>query len=421
MPIQAPKGTRDILPSKIHRWQALERLFSEVSGDFGYKQIRTPVFEYTEIFDRGVGETTDIVQKEMYTFEDKGGRSITLRPEGTAGIVRSYIENGLSSSPSPVKLSYCITAYRYENVSKGRYREFHQFGAEAFGSKDPMIDAEMISLVDTFFEKIGISKYDIEINSIGCPRCRPQYNKELKEFFAQRIDGMCPTCAGRFAVNPLRILDCKERECIRQSENAPVMLDHVCDECAEHFALLKKYLDNLGIRYRVNKRIVRGLDYYTKTVFEFISDDVGTQGTICGGGRYDDLIDRFGGGDIPGTGFALGVERLLMQIEAENAGIGEEKKPSIFIASVGDEAKLYASRLCLELRKDGVFAECDTMQRSIRAQLKYADRIGAAYVAVIGDDELSGGSAALKEMATGESRKVLLVDIHKEIMKMEEQ
>ena len=421
MPIQAPKGTRDILPSKIHRWQALERLFSEVSGDFGYKQIRTPVFEYTEIFDRGVGETTDIVQKEMYTFEDKGGRSITLRPEGTAGIVRSYIENGLSSSPSPVKLSYCITAYRYENVSKGRYREFHQFGAEAFGSKDPMIDAEMISLVDTFFEKIGISKYDIEINSIGCPRCRPLYNQELKEFFAQRIDGMCPTCADRFAVNPLRILDCKERECIRQSENAPVMLDHVCDECAEHFALLKKYLDNLGIRYRVNKRIVRGLDYYTKTVFEFISDDVGTQGTICGGGRYDDLIDRFGGGDIPGTGFALGVERLLMQIEAENAGIGEEKKPSIFIASVGDEAKLYASRLCLELRKDGVFAECDTMQRSIRAQLKYADRIGAAYVAVIGDDELSGGSAALKEMATGESRKVLLVDIHKEIMKMEEQ
>jgi histidyl-tRNA synthetase len=232
---------------------------------------------------------------------------------------------------------------------------------------------------------------------------------------------MCPTCAGRFTTNPLRILDCKERECIKQSKEAPVMLDHVCDECAGHFALLKKYLDNLQIRYRVNKHIVRGLDYYTKTVFEFVSDDVGTQGTICGGGRYDDLIDRFGGGDIPGTGFALGVERLLMQADAENVGIGEEKSPSIFIASVGNEAKLYASKLCLELRKEGVFAECDTMERSIRAQLKYADKIGASYVLVIGDDELGSGSADLKEMAAGESRKILLSDIHKEIMKMEEQ
>lgn len=420
MLIQAPKGTRDILPSDINKWQQLEQKFFRAAENFGFKEIRTPVFEYTDIFTRGVGDTTDIVQKEMYTFEDKAGRSITLRPEGTAGIVRSYIENGMSSMPSPIKLAYNIAAYRYENVAKGRYREFNQFGVEAFGSKGPLIDAEIITLAEAFFNEVGIKQYRIEINSIGCSDCRPKYNNELKKYFQPNIGEMCSACQNRLDTNPLRILDCKESKCQKYLKDAPVILEYLCDDCKEHFDALKSYLDNLSVDYIVNGRIVRGLDYYTKTVFEFVSDNVGTQGTICAGGRYDDLVSTFNGKDVPGVGFALGVERLLMQAEAENIFLDRGKDPLIYIASIGDDAKKFASKLSCGLRAAGIYSENDSIGRSLKAQMKYANKINSGYVMVIGDDEILKNKASLKNMKTGDEKEVEIDGMINELYKLEE-
>lgn len=408
---QAPKGTRDILPSEIYRWQYVEKEFNKLCSSFGYKEIRIPVFEHTELFQRGVGDTTDIVQKEMYTFNDKGGRSITLRPEGTAGVVRSYIENGMASLPQPVKLFYNITAYRYENVQKGRYREFHQFGVEAFGSAGPSVDVEIISLLSMFFERLGLKKTGLNINSIGCPKCRTQYNEKLKQYFRPRLSELCGNCRERFERNPLRIIDCKEPGCREIAAGAPALIDNLCGECSGHFEGLKAGLENLGIEYSVDPGIVRGLDYYTKTVFEFTSQNVGSQGTICGGGRYDGLVETCGGPPTPGIGFGLGIERLLMELESQNIQIKEPPLMDIYIAAMGEKASNFAQQLVYKLRSYQVGAETDLMSRSLKSQMKYADKKGFSHTVVIGDNEMESGKAVLKDMKTGEQKDVSLDSI----------
>jgi len=408
---QAPKGTRDILPGEVHKWQYLEREFAKICGKFGYSEIRIPVFEHTELFQRGVGDSTDIVQKEMYTFNDKSGRSLTLRPEGTAGVVRSYIERGMASLPQPVKLYYNITAYRYENVQKGRYREFHQFGVEAFGASDPKMDVEVISILYLFFERLGLKKTGLNINSIGCPVCRKEFNEKLKNYFRPHLSELCDNCKNRFEKNPLRLIDCKEERCKRIAAGAPALLDNICDDCRAHFEGLKAGLDNLGIEYKVDPGIVRGLDYYTKTVFEFVSENVGTQGTICGGGRYDGLVEVCGGNPTPGIGFALGVERLLMELESQGIIIEEPNPPDIYIATMGETASKFAQELVYKLRKANVCAETDLMGRSLKAQMKYADKKGFLYTVVLGDNEIESGKAVLKDMRSGEQKDVSLDSI----------
>lgn len=408
---QAPKGTRDILPSEVYKWQYIESQTAMICKNFGYREIRIPVFEHTELFQRGVGDTTDIVQKEMYTFLDKAGRSLTLRPEGTAGVVRSYIEHGMASLPQPIKLYYNITAYRYENVQKGRYREFHQFGVEAFGSPGPSIDIEIISILNMLFDKLGLKDIQLNINSIGCPECRGAYNEKLKEYIKPLLGNLCGNCKARYDRNPLRIIDCKEEKCKKYTAGAPALIEHLCNECSEHFEGLKAGLENLGIWYNVDKNIVRGLDYYTKTVFEFVSNNVGTRGTICGGGRYDGLIETCGGPPTPGIGFGLGIERLLLEMESQGIKVPEPEGIDIFLATIGKEADSFAERLVYRLRSEGISAEKDLMNRSIKAQMKYADKLGATYTVVLGDEEIQSNRAVLKNMKTGEQKDVSLDSI----------
>ncbi|HOP99677.1 MAG TPA: histidine--tRNA ligase [Acetivibrio clariflavus] len=408
MLIQTPKGTKDILPSEVYKWQYIEKKISELCKSFGYREIRIPVFEYTELFTRSVGDTTDIVQKEMYTFQDKGGRSLTLRPEGTAGVVRSYIENGMASLPMPVKLYYNITAYRQENVQKGRYREFHQFGVECFGSKGPLVDVEIISMVSMFLDRLGIKDVELNINSIGCPNCRGEYNKKLLEYFKPHLDNLCGTCKSRYERNPLRIIDCKEEKCKVYTKDAPALLDNLCEECKEHFEGLKEGLENLGIKYNIDKTIVRGLDYYTKTVFEFVSKNIGAQGTVCGGGRYDGLIKECGGTDTPGIGFAIGLERLLMVMAGQGIEIPNPDPVDVYIATIGEKAQKYAQKLVYRIRQEGFSAETDLMDRTVKAQMKYADKLGAVYSLVIGDNEVESNKAVLKNMLTGETKDISL-------------
>lgn len=408
MAIKAPKGTKDILPAEVYKWQYVEKKIAELCNNFGYKEIRLPVFEHTELFQRGVGDTTDIVQKEMYTFLDKGGRSITLRPEGTAGVVRSYIENGMASLPMPIKLYYNITAYRYENVQKGRYREFHQFGVECFGSQGPLVDVEIISMLDMFFERLGIKGVELNINSIGCPECRGEYNRKLKEYFKPNLDKLCHTCKTRYERNPLRIIDCKEEGCKVYTKDAPALVDNLCEDCSKHFEGLKAGLDNLGINYKIDKNIVRGLDYYTKTVFEFVSNNIGAQGTVCGGGRYDGLIEECGGTSTPGIGFAIGIERLLMVMESQGIEIPKAEAIDVYIATIGERAQKYAQKLVYEIRQAGFSAETDLMGKSVKAQMKYADKLGATYSVVLGDNEVESNKAVLKNMKTGETKDISL-------------
>ena len=366
------------------------------------------MFEHTELFQRGVGETTDVVQKEMYTFLDKAGRSITLRPEGTAGVVRSYIENGMASLPQPVRLYYNITAYRYENVQKGRYREFRQFGVEAFGSSSPSVDVEIISMLRLLLDRLGITQISLNINSIGCPICRKEYNRLLIDHLRPHLNGMCDTCKTRFEKNPLRIIDCKEENCRKITADAPALIDHICEECKLHFEELKGGLDNLEIDYCVDKRIVRGLDYYTKTVFEFVSDDIGTQGTVCGGGRYDGLVEACGGKPTHGIGFAVGMERLLMVMENQGIRISPPEGIDIFIAAVGDRAHRYAEKKVYELRREYLSAQKDLMGRSLKAQMKHANRLKARYSIVLGDKEIESGKAVLRSMESGEEKEISL-------------
>ena len=405
---QAPKGTRDILPDEIYKWYFVEERFAEICRRFGYKEIRIPVFEHTELFQRGVGDTTDIVQKEMYTFEDKGGRSLTLRPEGTAGVVRSFIENGMSSLPQPIKLFYHITAYRYEKMQKGRYREFHQFGVELFGAGEPSADVEVISLLVLFFGSLGIKNLTLNLNSIGCPKCRGEYNALLKEYLKDKIDGMCDICKDRYNRNPMRILDCKEERCKVNTLKAPALLEHVCNGCRSHFEETTKRLDAVGIGYEIDRGIVRGLDYYNKTVFEFVSKNIGTQGTVCGGGRYDGLIETCGGSSTPGIGFGLGVERLLLEMESQGIWIPTPKVPDIYIGSIGENADILCESLAWKLRENGISCIKDIMGRSVKAQMKYADKLGVRFSLIIGDTEVESNKVSLKDMKTGESKDINL-------------
>lgn len=405
---KAIKGTKDVLPSESYKNQYIEATCLGVAENFGYKEMRTPVFEHTELFQRSVGDTTDVVQKEMYTFDDKGGRSITLRPEGTAGAARAFLENGLSNEALPQKICYLTSCYRYEKPQAGRLREFHQFGIECFGATSPLADAEMISLAKQIFDELGVKDLHLELNSIGCPECRAEYHKALKEYFSQYKDKLCDTCNDRLERNPMRILDCKSPVCSEIAKGAPVVLDYLCDECREHFQKVKSYLDAANIEYIVNPQIVRGLDYYTKTVFEFVSDAIGSQGTVCGGGRYDGLLEELGGQHTPSLGFAMGLERLQLVMEAQGCNFPEPSRPDLFIVAMGEKATLKAVEIAKDMRDEGFSVVYDLNGRSLRAQMKYADKLGAKFNVVIGDNEVENKVVSLKDMATGESSEINL-------------
>ena len=405
---KAIRGTQDVLPADSHKWQHIEQTALGIARDYGYREMRTPVFEHTELFHRSVGETTDVVQKEMYTFDDKGGRSITLRPEGTAGAARCLLEHGLNNEALPLKIAYLTSCYRYEKPQAGRLREFHQFGAECFGAAAPQADAEVIALARTVMETLGVTGVQLHINSIGCPTCRARYHEALKAYFAARQDELCETCRGRLERNPMRILDCKSPICAAIAAGAPVMLDYLCDDCREHFEGVKACLDAAEIAYEINPTIVRGLDYYTRTVFEFVSDALGAQAVVCGGGRYDGLIEELGGPHVPSLGFAIGLERLLLIMQAKECTFPEPPRCEVYFAPMGTKAANTCFGIVTWLREGGVAAEMDTVGRGLKAQMKYADKIGARYTVVVGDNELESGMAQLKDMETGESSEIAL-------------
>ena len=404
--VKAPRGTHDVLPDEIYKWHMVEAAARQLCRDFGYGGVRTPMFEHTELFERGVGETTDVVQKEMYTFTDKGDRSITLRPEGTSPVVRSFVENSLYAGPQPTKLYYISPCFRYEKPQAGRLREFHQFGGEVVGAESAAVDAEIISMAMLLFKRLGVSGVELEINSIGCPQCRRVYNERLKEFFKPHLSELCETCRGRYEKNPLRILDCKSDSCKKIYNSAPVLLDHICPDCLEHFESLKGYLEKMGIEYRIDPTIVRGLDYYTKTVFEIVSKNIGAQGTVCGGGRYNGLVSELSGPEVPGVGFGLGIERLILMMD--NLGLFKRGSGALtlFIANIGDKADGLAQKLVYDLRSLGVSAERDYLGRSVKAQMKYANKLGAKFSTVIGDDDIAAGRAVIKNMENGEACEV---------------
>ena len=404
--ITSPRGTADVLPQDSSKWQYVESTLKKVCEKFGYLETRTPTFEHTELFQRGVGDTTDVVGKEMYTMEDKGGRSITLRPEGTAGVVRSFIQNGVLAGTLPVRAYYILSCFRYEKPQAGRLREFHQFGIENFGTHSMLADAEIIALGHDFLNRMGIEDIELHISSVGCRNCRPVHRTALQDFLRPKFDCLCETCKSRFDKNPMRILDCKSPEDKELVKGAPMMLDYLCDDCKKDFEELKKHLDAMGIKYVVDPTIVRGLDYYTKTAFEFITTKIGAQGTVCGGGRYDHLIEEIGGPDMPGVGFGLGKERLLLLMEACGHDFGSSPAPQIFLAWIGDEAREYSVRLLHELRNKGIRAEMDTRERNLKGQMKYANKLGAAYTVVIGEDEVASGELTLKNMESSEQTKV---------------
>ena len=399
--INIPKGMKDVLPSQSYKWQYVEETARSVAETFNFKEIRTPVLEHTELFLRGVGDTTDIVNKEMYTFLDKGNRSVTLKPEGTAGVARSFVENGMSNDGLPAKMYYFSPAFRYERPQAGRLREHHQFGVELYGSANPQADAEVITLVDTFYKRLGLKKVKLQLNSIGCAECRKSYSAALKEYFKPHLAEMCADCNARFEKNPMRIIDCKEEKCKSITAHAPKILDYLCDDCKNHFEEVKKLLRLSGVGFEVNPSIVRGLDYYSRTVFEFVSAAAGAQGTVCGGGRYDTLLQQIGEKPVPAVGFGGGIERLLMVMEAEGVTIPENKKTRIYVAGMDEKSREFAFKIVNLLRAHGVSAESDLMNRSLKAQFKYADKLGAEYVAVIGETELENGTVNLKNMKDG--------------------
>ena len=402
------KGTEDVLPKQSYRWQFIEKIMREESKVYGFKEIRTPVFEHTELFARGVGQTTDVVQKEMYTFTTKGGESVTLRPEGTAGAARAVLEHALDNEGLPIKASYFVSCYRYEKPQAGRLREFHQFGLEEYGTQSPAADAELICAAQSVLDRLGLDQIHLELNSIGCPECRAKYNQALREYFGQFKDRLCDTCLSRLEKNPMRLLDCKSPQDQELAKDAPRITDYLCEECENHFSEVKRYLDSAGVEYTVNPKIVRGLDYYTKTVFEFVTDCIGAQGTVCGGGRYDGLIEELGGKHMPSLGFAMGLERLLMVMDAQGIAIPDDDKCALYIATMGDDAKVKAFELLRRVRECGLIAETDVVGRGLRAQMKYADKIGAKYSLVLGDNELSDNKAKVKNMETGEQTELAL-------------
>lgn len=402
----SPKGTEDLLPQDSYKWQYLEKKFKETADLYNYREIRVPTFEHTELFERGVGDTTDVVEKQMYTFNDKGGRSVTLRPEGTASVVRSFLQNSLYALPMPMKMFYDIACFRYENKQKGRLREFHQFGVEVFGAENATVDAEVISLAITFLNSVGLNDLSVNINSIGCPKCRKAYSDALKEYLNPKYDELCDTCKGRFERNPLRIIDCKSEVCGEIVKGAPTLLDYICDDCREHFEQFKACLDSMGIKYSIDSGIVRGLDYYTKTVFEIISGGF----TVCGGGRYDGLVEELGGKSTPAVGFGLGIERLLLRLEETGVTIPEPENVKLYIAPLGESAVGAAQKLVYQLRLSGISVDTDHLGRGLRASMKYADKLGAQYTLVLGDDEIANGQANIKNMSSGEQT---LIDLDK--------
>lgn len=416
---KAPRGTRDILPKEVYKWQYVEKKFREICALYGYEEMRTPIFEHTEVFTRSVGDTTDIVQKEMYTFTDKGDRQISLKPEGTAGTIRAFIESKLYADTQPTKLFYITPCFRYERPQAGRQRQFHQFGIEALGSDQPSIDAEVISLAVQFFSELGLKDLSVNINSVGCPHCREEYNKKLKEYLDAKSDVLCDTCLERKEKNPMRVIDCKNPTCKENLHDIPFMIDYLCDDCKDHFNKLQEYLREMDIKFVVDKTIVRGLDYYRKTAFEIISNDIGSQSTVCGGGRYDGLVEQLGGPKgISGIGFGLGAERLLLTLENNNIEIENPKSTDIYIATIGDAAKTKSFGLIKSLRDNHISTDIDHLGKSLKAQFKYSDKINAKYTIVIGDDELAGDSATLKNMSTSEQTTVKISELVDELKKI---
>lgn len=406
-----PRGTKDVLPSEAYKWHYVEGVFKEVAKRFGFEEIRTPVFEHTELFERGVGDTTDVVEKEMYTFLDRGGRSITLKPEGTAPAARSFIEHKLYADTQPTKMFYITPVFRYERPQAGRFREHHQFGVEAFGASSASVDAEVINLAMSVYEAFGIKKLELRINSVGCPKCRAEYNKVLRAFLSSRLDQLCGTCQNRFERNPIRIIDCKSDSCQAQLTDVPLMMDHLCGECQNHFEELKKYLEASGLHYVIDPRIVRGLDYYTKTAFEIITEEAGKKGTVCGGGRYDKLVEDCGGPSTPGVGFGMGIERAILALEDQGIEIPKPEGLDVFIVTMGEKASYEGFKLLTELRRAGFSGDKDHLDRSVKAQFKYANKVNASYTIIIGEDELEKGIAKLKNMANSEEMEVELKDI----------
>ncbi len=393
--ISIPKGTKDLLPQDSYKWHYIEERVRRIAGLYALQEIRTPTFEHTELFLRGVGDTTDIVNKEMYTFDDRSGRSITLKPEGTASVARSFVENNLRENALPMRCYYETSVFRYERPQAGRLREHHQFGVEVYGAEGAAADAEVISIAKRMFDELGISP-TLYINSIGCKTCRKDYHAALVSYFESRQEGLCATCRERLHTNPLRILDCKNDNCAAIAKGAPSILDYLCSDCNAHFDALKHNLDVLGIAYVVNPTIVRGLDYYTRTVFEFVAENIGAKSTVCGGGRYNDLIESIGGKPCPAVGFGMGIERLLLTVEAAGVEIPNQEQPTVYVACMGrpDEC----ARLVDELRKAGVSALTDIMERSLKAQMKYADKLGVRYCVVVGDGEIDSGAVQIKDM-----------------------
>ncbi len=409
--IQRPKGTEDILPEDIYKWHYVEDTVKKVAKNFGYKEIRTPIFEHTELFERGVGDATDVVEKEMYTFIDRGDRSVTLKPEGTAPVARALIEHRLYADTQPVKMFYITPVFRYERPQARRYRQHHQFGIEVFGSPNPSADAEVINLAMTVYKTFGVKNLELRINSVGCPECRAEYHKILKQYLGERLDKLCTTCRGRFERNPMRIIDCKSNSCQAELREVPLILDHICDECRDHFETLKKYLEISELEYMVDPRIVRGLDYYTKTAFEIITDEVGKKGTVCGGGRYDRLVEDCGGPSTPGVGFGMGLERTILTLENQGIEIPKPAGLDVFIVTIGDAASYEGFKLLSQLREAGLVADMDHLNRSVKAQFKYANRLMADYTIVIGEEELSKGAVKLRNMGDGEEIEVALNNI----------
>ena len=415
--INIPKGTKDVLPQESYKWHYVEKIAASVTEKFGFKEIRTPVFEHTELFQRGVGDTTDIVQKEMYTFKDFGNRSITLRPEGTSPVCRALCEHKTYADPQPTKVYYNIPCCRYEKPQSGRLREFHQFGVETFGTMNMMADAEIIAIGYDFINEMGITDVELQINSVGCPECRGKHRDALRKFLEPKYDELCPTCQERFHTNPMRILDCKSPIDQELVKDAPMMLDYLCDDCRQAFEELKANLDAFGIKYVVNPKIVRGLDYYTKTAFEFVTTKIGAQGTVCGGGRYDGLIEEIGGPSTPGVGWGMGKERILMTMEACGVEIPEPAGTDVFIAFMGDKAKAFALKLMHDLRLKGVAVQMDVMGRNFKNQFKFANRAGAAKTVIIGESELESGMLQIKDMESGEQTEVAIDNIIDELTK----
>lgn len=413
---KAPRGTKDITPKEAYKWNYVENKFREVCSLFGYEEMRTPVFEHTELFKRSVGDTTDIVQKEMYSFQDKGERDITLKPEGTAGVVRAFIENKLYADTQPTKLFYMTPCFRYERPQAGRQRQFHQFGIEALGSDKPSIDAEVIALAVQFFNEVGLKDLAVSINSVGCPTCREKYNAKLKEYLDSKVDVLCETCLERKDKNPMRVIDCKNPKCQENIKDIPFMIDYLCEDCSTHFDKVKEYLTEMDVNFVVDKTIVRGLDYYKKTAFEIISNDIGSQSTVCGGGRYDGLVEQLGGPKgLSGIGFAIGAERLLLTLENNNIEIKNPQATDIYIATIGEAAKIKSFKILKDLRYNHISSENDHLDRSIKAQFKYSDKINSKFTIVIGDDELANDTATLKNMATSEQTTIKLSEIVTEL------